>query len=410
MAPTCGLCLAVAMAPLPARSQPADAKGQSWAQIKASRQWTELRDAMTIGEPLNADRLAFLTQTVLPQLESPANRPQIDRVVRRELREAQNWTNDQDSFEQYTKTLANFMVQLARDGKKEPVVRVNAVLLVGELNDDGKKRPWPGAVAPLAAIVADPGLPPEVRIAAAAGLQRHGDAARAAGPQPLTAFADTVAPAIAAMLAAPNGIDRAAADWLATRALILIRALGSAAPPAAVSAVVALFDDAAKPVDLRIRSAAVVGTMQAKEADPGKFVATVESLAGSLLQAEQAAVQSEKSATARPGQEAAQPARRQAGRQLAWRLATLADAVFTDDTTAGMARRIPDATAAAAAKDFARRLRQAALDINQSPGEEAVQAALETLAGVKPPPEPKPEPETPAKPAPPEVDPDNPFK
>ena len=93
-----------------------------------------------------------------------------------------------------------------------------------------------------------------------------------------------VAPAIAAMLAAPNGIDRAAADWLATRALILIRARGSAAPPAAVSAVVALFDDAAKPVDLRIRSAAVVGTMQAKEADPGKFVATVESLAGSLLQ------------------------------------------------------------------------------------------------------------------------------
>jgi hypothetical protein len=84
--------------------------------------------------------------------------------------------------------------------------------------------------------------------------------------------------------------------------------------------------------------------------------------------------------------------------------------VFTDDTTAGRALRIPDATAAAAAKDFARRLRQAALDINQSPGEEAVQAALETLAGVKPPPEPKPEPETPAKPAPPEVDPDNPFK
>ena len=401
------LCLALGTAPLPARSQPADAKGQTWAQIDQGTEMRRLRDSLRLGEPLTQDDVTFITQTLLPQLESPANRPQIDRVVRRKLRDMQNVADNPATFEQFTKVTADFMVKLARDERKPPVVRVNAALLVGELNDDSKKRPWPGSLAPLAALVADQAMSPEVRIAAAAGLQRHADAARQAGGPAQAACAETIAPAIATLLAPASGMDLAAADWLTGRGLMILRTLGAAAPASAVASAAGIILDNARPLDLRIRSAAVVALSKSKDLDAAKVIATVDSIARTLLEAENAATEERRPVAGKPVEEpAAAPVRRQSMRRLSWSLATLADAVFSEDTTGGVAGLLPEP---APAKDLARRLRLAAADIDKAPGREAVLAALANLSGAQPP-EPQPRPQPPEQPPPAEPEPDNPFK
>lgn len=196
------LVIAAGAFPPPAGGQPADPKGQTWNQVDQGNDMKRVRDKMRVGEELIQEDLAFINQILLPQLEAPANRQQIERVVRRKLRDMQNVADNPATFEQFTKLIADFMVKLAREEKKEPVVRVNAVLLVGELNDESKRRPWPGGLAPLVAIVANQAVAPEVRIAAAAGLQRHADAARQSGQEAQAAFTEKAEPAIAALLSA----------------------------------------------------------------------------------------------------------------------------------------------------------------------------------------------------------------
>lgn len=412
------LCLAscafFGAATLPVRGQPADAKGQTWSQIEGGEEYKKFRDSMRVGDPLSANDATFLTQTLFPQLEAAANRPLIDRIVRRKLRDLQIVTDNPATLEQFTKLLVEFMVKVARDEKKEPIVRVNAALLVGELNDESRKRPWTGAAAPLVALVADPAISPEVRIAAASGLQRHATAAAAAGPQPLAEFAAQVAPALAALLAPPADLDRAAADWMATRGLGIVRTLGKAVPAPAAAAAARLLDEPVRPVDVRIRSAAAAGAIQMKDVEPAKVVRFAEAAALNLLKVELlAATERKQAAQGRPaGAEPAPIVRRHAARQLGWRLATLADAVFTDDTTGGFAPLLPDPAAVAGGKDLARRLRAAATDITDKPGLESLQKAIDSLTGAQPQPPPdqpplkQPDPVNPS----PEPDPDNPFK
>ncbi|MFN9367157.1 MAG: hypothetical protein ACK6CT_00095, partial [Planctomycetia bacterium] len=151
------LCLAMVACLRDASGQPAEPKVQTWSQVDQSNDMKQFRDNLRLEESLGRESLAFLMQTLLPQLEAPVNREQIDRVVRRRLRDLQNVFEvgrNPAVFEQFTKALADFMVQVARDGKKDSIVRVNAVLLVGELNDASKSRPWEGSLEPLAALVA----------------------------------------------------------------------------------------------------------------------------------------------------------------------------------------------------------------------------------------------------------------
>lgn len=402
-----GLCVVLGAVSLPARGQPDEVKGQTWAQIEQGNDMRRLRDTLRLGEPLTQEDVTFINQTLLPQLESSVNRPQIDRVVRRKLRDLQNVTDNPATFEQFTKLTADFMLKLARNDRKEPIVRVNAALLVGELNDDSKKRPWPGSLAPLVAIVADGALSPEVRIAAAAGLQRHADAARQAGDSALTACAEKIAPLMTPLLSPPAGIDRAAADWLAGRGLTILRSLAGADPAGVATAAAVLHDDA-RPLDLRIRSASVVASGKAKDLDAAKVVASVDSIARRLLEEELRAADEQRPAAGKPAAEPpAPPGRRQAARRLSWALATLADALFGEDTTGGVASLLAEPEAA---KDLARRLRQAAAAIDKTPGREAVAAALAGLTGAPPQPDPQPPRPQPTEKPPAEPETDNPFK
>ncbi|MFN9369051.1 MAG: hypothetical protein ACK6CT_09865, partial [Planctomycetia bacterium] len=239
-------------------------------------------------------------------------------------------------------------------------------------------------------------------------LEKLADAARQAGPQAEAGFVEKAAAAIMALLAPPAGLDPDAAAWMETDGLAMLRSLGAAAPAGGVATAARIFKDRSRTADLRIRAGAVIGASKAKDIDPAQVVAEVESLAVSLLQAETRAIEEQRSA-ADASEKKDEPVRRQAHARLAWRLATLGDAVFSDDTTGGVATLMPEPTAA---KDLARKLRQAASDVAATANAEAVGRALERLAAAKPAPEPEPKPEPkPVQPTPqPEPDPNDPFK
>ena len=336
----------------------------------------------------------FLVNTALPHLKLPKNRATIDRV-RRRMREllCGETSVDPKATAAATQTVAEFMTAVARDGKADPVVRVNAMLLVGELNGAGRK-PWTPAVASLVAAVGDAALPPAVRIAAAAGLARHVEA-------DAVGRSTDVGPGLVALLGSPlAGVDPLAADWLRSRALAMLAQMGGSAPPNTAAAAAALLGDANRTLDLRVRAAATVGrTVRAPgDTDVKAAVAAIHGLATSALAATRAETDRRALATRlssranQPPPGAAAPAIGPADlpadtpargtlryRRDAWRLATLADALAPADGKGGLAQVAgADAPAVAALADA---LRTGAQALDTRPGAEALDEASRAIAG-----------------------------
>ena len=147
----------------------------TWLQAEQSKESQAFRARMAEGESLDEASKKFLQETALPQLAVDANRPTIERTRRRMREILFNNIDDQKTHDAVSQLVLNFMAQLARDNDVEPVVQVNAMLLIGELKSkDGK--PWLPAVAPLARDASDPQMPMANRIAAVVGLTRHVEA------------------------------------------------------------------------------------------------------------------------------------------------------------------------------------------------------------------------------------------
>jgi hypothetical protein len=389
-----------------------DDTAKSWRLFEADPEMLayrkELREGL-FGEPSKA----FLERTALPQLAQPANRGTIDRV-RRRMRETLcgDASGDRKAAEAAMRVVLDFMARLARDQQADPVVRVNAMLLVGELRS-GDQKPWPPAAAVLAEAIGDARLPAAVRIAAAAGLDRHVEAAG-------KSLAPTVGPVLVKVLENPvPTVDPVAAAWLAARCLDMLGTLGPAAPPPAAAAAAKIFTDAASPPDLRVRAAAALGRMAASTAGVD-FAGTpdvVRAEARSMLEADRAEadrwrlrrrVERPAANATRPvpgdgGGDTATPLMPLACRRTAWRLAMLADALLAADGTSGIG--LAAGADRQAAADLAATLRQAATDIDASPDETSIEAALAALAGVPAPAaESPPATEQPAAPAPPPAD------
>jgi hypothetical protein len=281
------------------------------------------------------------------------------------------------------------------------------MLLVGEVRGkDG--RPWSGAVEPLAAAMSDRKLPTGVRVAAAAGLARHVEAAKAAGaPDPALAQA-ALKPLLEVIATPASATDAAAGDWLVSRALDMLPTVEAKALPETAAALVAILAEAGRPVDVRVRAAAAIGATATPDSkiDAGDAIAKIRSLAAEALKADLAAA-TERSLTARlsgqplaapmqPGLEGMQapgfpggvgefgaapgttvddPMEPLVVRRDAWRLSKLATAVATPDGAAGLAALLDDA-AATRAKTVAATLREAATALDESPDTAAVKQAL----------------------------------
>jgi len=394
VAALCGsLVVAVAGGSIEALGQAADAPAD-WTQLERSQQLTDYRLALREGGFDEASK-KFLTTMALPQLGLQANRGSIERV-RRRMREllCGDAASDPKAVDAALQTISDFTTAAARNERVEPVVRINALLLLGELKGkDGK--PWPAAAAPLAAAVADPKLPLPLKIVAAQGLDRQVEAAGpAAGP--------TVGPVLVKLLAGlPEVKDRTAADWLTARALAMLADLGTAAPPEAAPLALAILEDASRTTTIRARAAAALAATGAKAPgiDQAKAVAACRATARAALEAEKANGERRRelgllgSTAAQPGQpgfggpppgvageaNAVSAVPEAACRRVAWELMTFARALGGADGKQGIsAFRGPQQQAA---QELAATLREAATMIDATPDETSILDALAILTG-----------------------------
>jgi hypothetical protein len=365
-------------------------KSGGWQKVEAAeatRKYQEEAKAGTVGE----QSVAWLRESVLPQLAVEGNRGTIERVRRRIHDVFLNEKSlDAAALEAANRIAGAAAIKLAMAPDAVPLARINAMLLVGELRDkDG--RPWPQALQPLAAAIADAKLPPAVRIAAATGLARHADAARAAGGEE---FGRVVGPAIDSIIAGTTPIqDRAGADWLVSRALEILPAASPQASPTTAATVVKILDDTTRPIDVRVRAAAALGATAGtnSKVDAGRAIATIRGLGISALEADITRAESRAldralsgpAATAAPGQPTAEPSPSEPEleslliRRDAWRLSQLADAIARTDGQ-GLARLL-DADAAAAARFAADALRKAAGGLDAAPDLATCKRALDEI-------------------------------
>jgi hypothetical protein len=380
-----------------ARAEP---KYVGWTKVEACREIRELKEKLREGGQLDANARLFLEETALPQLALDDNRATIERT-RRRLRELLLAdVADEKAYGEISLLIAEFMTALARDEQTEAVVRVNAMLLVGELKAKNGK-PWPPSALSLAAAIGDKGLPDAVRVAALAGVVKH--VAAAEGDE---AIAKTFGPQVFAILAEPSTPDRAIEhEWLVSRALQMVPSIAQPAPAKVAGAIAALLADDARSIDLRVRAAAALGaTADANSGvDAAAAVETIRKLAIAALEAEEKAAAARRfedlyrrggvAAAAPPGMPAPPPGMgfegmalpvvdplatpEQACRRAAWRLYTLGAAILTPDEKQGLALLMGDA--AGPAKALAGLLVKEGLAIDGDPVEDALLDALDAL-------------------------------
>lgn len=394
------LAAAVAAGACAAGAARAEPKYVGWTKVEACREIRELKEKLREGGQVDANARQFLEETALPQLALDENRATIERTRRRIRDLLLGDLPDERSFSEISLLIAEFMTALARDEQAEPVVRINAMLLVGELRGKNDK-PWPPAALALAAAAGDKGLPDAVRIAALAGVGKH--VAAGGGDE---AVAKTFGPPVFAILADPAPPGRAVEhDWLVSRALQLVPLLARPAPPKVAAAVAALLGDEARSIDLRVRAAAALGATAdaASGVDAAAAVETIRRLAIAALESEEQAAATRRfedqyrrggvAAGAPPGMPALPPGMgfegmampvvdplatpEQACRRAAWRLFTLGTAILTPDGKQGLALLLGDA--AGPAKDLAEQLVKEGLTIDADPVEDALLDALDVL-------------------------------
>jgi len=429
------LCVVIALLSGQARGQ--DDGGLTWGKVESAKESLDLKEKFRGGGGIDAKAKEFLEQTALPQLATEGNRGTIT-TVRRRLREFfLNDIADEKIGDECNRLFATFMAALAAKDDEPAVVRVNAMLLVGELQTAGTagRKPWPGAIAILAKAMADTSLSMEVRIAAATGLARHLDAARSSPDLLGRISKDAAAPlasVVKEMVAAGGGPEN---DWLLSRSLAMLGQFGQP-QPAAVADVIEAVGAPARSFDARVRAAtclaAIVGP-QAAVAEPAGVIGKIEELAVACLQQDadtaeraklekrfggeggglpgmsgpmsggpggyvppEAAMQGPGFGPAGdpaaaggfgfPGSGPLQPPGEQlipveVCRRAAWRLSSLANAILTADEKRGLRSLITDEAAAAKAKRLAETLRAAATELDARPSDATL---LQALADVKP--------------------------
>lgn len=371
-----------------------------WPKVENAREMRGLKEKLRDGSALDAESRAFVSQTVLPQLTLGENLSTIERTRRRIRETLLTDIDDDKAFADMSRLVAESMMAVARDDAADGPVRVNAMLLVGEMRGkDGK--PWPPARPSLAAATGDAQLPIAVRIAAIAGLGRHVDACRS-DAEATAALAKAAGPALAAIVATPIESDRRAEqEWLSSRALALLPAVLPQASKDVAASLAAIIDDPARATDTRVRATAALGaTANAKsEINAAKLIDTIRGMALLSLEADVAAAdvrrfEKQYRSLAAGQQEAMQPGAAPAGgndpaanaglaipeqacRRNAWRLVTLAEAIDPGDGRPGLAALLGEA--AAPAKQLAATLRDAGMVIDQAPDEESVVAAIKAI-------------------------------
>ena len=404
-----------------AHGQEEEARFGAWQKVEGAAETRAFKETMRNGGAFDAAARTYLEQIALPQLAAEGNRWNIAFVRRRIKDFLLNEFGNEKAGDDANKTVMGFMETLAAKADEPAVVRVNAMLMIGELQGADRK-PWAPAAATLARDAGSAKVPASVRLAAIVGLSRHVDAAKgnAAAAGKLVTLA---APAIEAILKEPLTPQSAVeSNWLAARSLAMLAQLGPAGPEA-VAEVVRVLDDTARSFDVRVRAAAALAAVVGKDAkvDGAAAIRSIDELAVAALKGDAAIadrVTLERAYTGgatgmapsaggmmpgmmpsspypgisggMPGMEmmpgqppVEQLIPREVCRRAAWRLATLADALLTVDGQKGLAL-LPGADAEEG-RALAGKLRRAAMDLDASPDDVRIRQALEDLRPPPPP-------------------------
>lgn len=391
---------------------------ESWSKVESAPETRDYGQQIRDGK-FEAAQKAFVEDILLPQLALDANRSLIATKVRQRIRElAVEGAAKKEVVDQANAVLRDGMLRTVADKNAHPLVRVNAMLLIGELQDT-ERAPWAGSLAPLVKAVGDGGLPLELRVAALSGLERH--LAAAAAGDPATA---TAAPVLATLMTSPPTGDAAAVRWLMARTLDLLPRVPT--PPQAVAAAAKILADESADPDLRVRAAAAVGRLAKADSkiDAAAAIRQIESLAIAVIATDLEAAKERRFARSMTsGQQAGglsgergglSPAPLQASSNLggpgifggqfggelegaatpavidedavpalacrrnSWRLFALAEALKSARGEAGLASLLAG-DAATAAADLEAILRQSAIELDKEPTEEKLVAALARL-------------------------------
>jgi len=386
-------------------AQNAGAKYSTWSKVEAAPETRAYKENLREGGGLDATLRALLELTALPQLALASNRSTIERTRRRMRELLLTEIADEKAFEDASQVFLDFFGKLARDEDADLLVRINALLLVGELKaKDGK--PWPPTAGPLASAARDAKLPIAIRVAATAGLARHAEAARATGDDASKALAADALPAIVAILREPVEKDTSVElDWLVSRSLSMLPSLGRWAPKEVAATLpqllAKLLEDPLRSVDVRVRAAAALGAMVVPTSGVNgpQTIAAIRSLALSGLEGDDAIAASRRLEQeyivllGAPDATVAQPAgppglgqpgtpntlaiAEQVGRRAAWRLVTLADAIAPLDGKGGLA--VLSTNTGTQATDLAKILRDFGMNLDKIPDEQSLNDAVAAI-------------------------------
>jgi hypothetical protein len=384
-----------------ALGQDDEARFSGWTQVESAGETRTYKESMRGGNAFDAAARGFLEQIALPQLELEANRTSIERVRKRMREFLLGDIANEKAADEATKTFLTYMESLADKQDVDLVVRVNAMLMIGELQGVDRK-PLPAAAAVLAKAVSNTTLPQAVRIAACVGLARHVEATKGLvdEQQRMAAVANPVIVSILKEATPPEAA--VGSDWLASRCLSMLPLLGPAAP-ATVGEVARILGDDGRSINVRVRAAAALAAVAGPDSkvDVAALVASIGRLAIVSLERDASAADRillERQAGGLPDGSSpafAPPAMlvdpsgqpvveqlipREVCRRAAWRLAVLADAILTDDSKRGLA--LLDAAGQPAFGELAQTLRRAALELDANPEEATLRQAL---ADLKPP-------------------------
>ena len=438
-----------------------DAKFPTFTKLESAPETRSFKDAVKAGT-FDAAGREYLETVALPQFEAPGNRLSIERMRKRFREYLLSDIGSEKAANDANGTTMTFLETLASKDDADPVVRVNAVLLIGELQGIDRK-PWPQAVAPLVKVLGDAEATPALRIAACSGLVRHVESAKASPPDQQR-LAAAAAPVVISILkqpaqAAPEN------DWLVSKCLGMLPLLG-AATPETTGLVLKILEDGNRSLNTRVRAAKALADIAAPTAkiNGSTAIGLIEKIAIEGLERDVAAGDQRRLerqfgvASGPPGMSGAgagpsgmvpgmvpgmipgmapgsvppgygssdmasdptalaafeQTIPREVCRRAAWRLATLADAVLSDDAKRGLAMvavEVPPES-----RDLAQKLRRAAMDLDATPDDPTLRQALaefkppepaaaedgeDETPAAKPKPKaaPKPAPAPPAKPA-----------
>jgi hypothetical protein len=186
------------------------------------------------------------------------------------------------------------MTRVAHDNGFHPAVRVNAMLMVAELNQKeatiagGMQTPAvpsPAALSGQRGLLESAGdttLHPAVRAMALYGIQRHADAKIPAAAQP-----NVMAKMAAILKEKPlTGGNTQGATWLKARAADVLASMGAADPSGAIPGELAtIVIDVAAPIDLRCAAAKALGSQTGLAAGMVKLPELVPALGNLHLEA-----------------------------------------------------------------------------------------------------------------------------